>query len=187
MLLFCSSSPTEADLIVVAARCAKAVYNRTAEPYEKGYIFKHLGHVNPTLNGVVKATTFHTVGRDFSFVASDPLLPALVISIRGTSRTVDWLVNLNSGLQDASTLLGDENLPSLPLAKCFSAHAGFANGAAALGSAVTAQIRSVFKAGKIKHVLFTGHSAGGAVASLLFLRSLSVAARDCMVDLLSKE
>ena len=182
-----SSSPSEAELILLASRCAKAVYNSTTEPTEKGFSVKRLSHVSPTLNGVVKATSFHSVDRDCSFFATDPLLPALVISIRGTSRTVDWLVNLNNGLQDASQLLGNGALPCpLPLANGFSAHAGFANGAAALESTVTAQIRSSFKHNKVKHVIFTGHSAGGAVASLLFLRSLSIATRDCMMDQLIK-
>ncbi|MCJ1400342.1 hypothetical protein MMC11_003547 [Xylographa trunciseda] len=172
-------APSEADLILIAAGCARAVYNSNTEPYERGYIISRLSHVSPSLNGVVKATTFHTIGRDSLIIATDRLLPALVISIRGTSRIIDWLINLNSGLQDANLALDDEALSTpLPLMRDFSTHAGFANAAAALESAVTTQIRSVLKAGKIEHVLFTGHSAGGAVASLLFLRFLSVAARD---------
>jgi predicted lipase len=70
--------------------------------------------------------------------------------------------------QDVAALATDDKreLPKVEV------HAGFLNGAEALVSAVEKHINSQ---PKCRHVLFTGHSAGGAVASLLFTRFLSVA------------
>ena len=48
--------------------------------------------------------------------------------------------------------------------------------------AVSRQINEVVKIGEVKHVLLTGHSAGGAVASLMFAKYLSHAAADCKPD-----
>lgn len=55
------------------------------------------------------------------------------------------------------------------------AHSGFLNSARALDKAVSQRIQMYIceNASNYSHVLFTGHSAGGAVASLLFLRYLA--------------
>jgi len=37
----------------------------------------------------------------------------------------------------------------------------------------------ISRGGKVKHVLFTGHSAGGSVASLLWLKVLRLSAKKC--------
>ena len=50
------------------------------------------------------------------------------------------------------------------------AHAGFMNSAKSLLPEITKEIsRQLSDDGSITHIIFTGHSAGGAVASLLFL------------------
>lgn len=55
------------------------------------------------------------------------------------------------------------------------AHSGFLNSAKALDKTVSQRINMYIRenASNYSHVLFTGHSAGGAVASLLFLRYLA--------------
>lgn len=61
------------------------------------------------------------------------------------------------------------------------AHTGFLNGARALSSSASKRIQAFLSGpgrqpdglGRKPHVLFTGHSAGGAVASLLFRHFLS--------------
>ena len=58
--------------------------------------------------------------------------------------------------------------PSL-LQVCKEAHAGFLNSAITLKDRVFKQIDDLNRNNHMKHVLFTGHSAGGAVASLLCL------------------
>lgn len=176
-----SSSLSDSEVIVIAAKCAKAVYDASTEPHVDKYIFDRLTYISPSLNGVTKGTALYTVYEDASRGVSNPLLPALIVSIKGTSRAIDWLVNLNSELRGVREHLGPPGLSSaLPLPKELKAHSGFINGASALEAGIASYIRSVFKAGRIEHVIFTGHSAGGAVASLLFLRFLDVAAHECM-------
>ena len=53
-----------------------------------------------------------------------------------------------------------------------SAHSGFLGGAKALLSLVLRHISSIQGEGKIRHIVFAGHSAGGAVASLLHFKVL---------------
>ena len=60
------------------------------------------------------------------------------------------------------------------------AHAGFLNGAAALFSEVTRRVEQVAAEDKgPRHILLTGHSAGGAVASLIFAKFLAEAKCPC--------
>jgi len=44
---------------------------------------------------------------------------------------------------------------------------------------VSKKIKEITGHSQVKHVLFTGHSAGGAVSSLLFAKYLFLAAADC--------
>ena len=60
-----------------------------------------------------------------------------------------------------------------------SAHSGFVNGAKALLSLVSRHISKLSKSGQPKHIVFTGHSAGGAVASLLYLKFVLNATNNC--------
>lgn len=58
------------------------------------------------------------------------------------------------------------------------AHSGFLNSAWALDDIVSERIKSYIENvkstnGQRPHVLFTGHSAGGAVAALFYLRYIS--------------
>lgn len=53
-----------------------------------------------------------------------------------------------------------------------SAHSGFLKSAKALSSLVLGHISRLNQEGRIKHVIFTGHSAGGGVAALLYLKFL---------------
>ncbi len=63
--------------------------------------------------------------------------------------------------------------------KDLTVHGGFINSAQRLLSLVTRQLITANKATPHLHVIFTGHSAGGAVASLLFLNSLLEARDNC--------
>src|SRR5438128_10872699 len=58
-------------------------------------------------------------------------------------------------------------------------HAGFFQSAKALSSIVSKEIRKHTADGKIKRVLFTGHSAGGATASILYTHFLSKTVPEC--------
>jgi hypothetical protein len=63
----------------------------------------------------------------------------------------------------------DGSEPNPLLQVCKEAHAGFLHAAIALKETVFKHIDNSNRNDYIKHVLFTGHSAGGAVASLLCL------------------
>jgi alpha-beta hydrolase superfamily lysophospholipase len=57
--------------------------------------------------------------------------------------------------------------------RSIDAHSGFMNSAEALEDVVAERIRLYVQRRRSNaHIIFTGHSAGGAVASLLFLRRL---------------
>ena len=58
------------------------------------------------------------------------------------------------------------------------AHSGFLNSAEILEATISKRIKELAPA-DVKHVLFTGHSAGGAVASLLYLSYLSRRNAEC--------
>lgn len=61
------------------------------------------------------------------------------------------------------------------------AHAGFLGCAEILEPMISHSFEEMERAG-VQRVLFTGHSAGGAVASLLYLRYLSRKYAECIVD-----
>jgi putative lipase involved disintegration of autophagic bodies len=50
------------------------------------------------------------------------------------------------------------------------AHAGFLNSALKLKDRILNSLERCSKANELAHVLFTGHSAGGAFATLLYLK-----------------
>ncbi|KAK5739208.1 hypothetical protein LTR17_005509 [Elasticomyces elasticus] len=92
----------------------------------------------------------------------------LVVAIRGSQKNrVDWLVNFGFDPMQPTGFLDDEGN---------WCHAGFLQVARAMISSVAAQLRTNIEqdpswAGC--SLLFTGHSAGGAVASLLYMHMLS--------------
>ena len=160
MNTFLLSPPFESDLILIAAKSAKAVYNEQIEPSLQDYKFSRIFNISPSITGTTKATAIFMIEGASSRSASNPNLPLLVVAVKGTklSRGVDWLVNLNTELRVVHDGI--------------KAHAGYINGADALEAAIRSQIDSTCRGSKTWNVLFTGHSAGGAVASLLFTRFL---------------
>lgn len=91
--------------------------------------------------------------------ALDAELPVLVVAIRGSRGMSDWMVDLNNTPQSA-----DHFLPPN-----FEAHGGFVAAAEALKTEILQCIVYACRTNPVEHVLFTGHSAGAAVASLLLL------------------
>ncbi|KAI0549295.1 Alpha/Beta hydrolase protein [Xylaria curta] len=163
-----------ANLIMKAWICAETVYEQdiaasTEETKSTGLNIEW--SLASSANGNVKATTLTT------FVAPPPSdsraesTTYLIIAVRGSASTVDHLVNLNGEARDASTLFksmelapgfGDQPLKLL-------AHAGFLNSARELLAPVSAQIEKQLNKSRKFNILLTGHSAGGAVATLLHL------------------
>ena len=92
----------------------------------------------------------------------------LIVAIRGSKwNLVDWTVNFAISPTEPVGFLDD------PGNAC---HAGFLETARAMVSSIGAQLRQMIEEDPswvTSSVLFTGHSAGGAVASLLYAHMLS--------------
>jgi hypothetical protein len=112
----------------------------------------------------------------------------LVIAVRGSASKVDHIVNFHGEPRDAKVLFvsfsykvrcdytqfhvqkevkvdGTSESPNIAL----HAHAGFLNSALELIGQLSSRIENRLKQNPRTNILFTGHSAGGAVASLLHL------------------
>jgi Lipase (class 3) len=168
-----------------------------------GVTFTELEYVGPSQAGTDKAMGLWMA----ESAAGEPDvegLPVLVIAVRGTAKFVDVMVNLNGrpipaaeflvwkfqnpnffffnpSMTDTSwTLQGIRQVPSIREAAIgISGHAGFLNSAMALHSSVHHHLSKMQQATPGLHVVFTGHSAGGAVASLLFVKCLLEASKSC--------
>jgi Lipase (class 3) len=91
----------------------------------------------------------------------------VVFAIRGTQSFMDWAVNLNTATVSPSGFLDD------PGNLC---HAGFLDVARKMIRPVASRLRQMLEENPSRaacSLVITGHSAGGAVASLLFSHMLS--------------
>ncbi|KAI9167959.1 sugar transporter [Paramyrothecium foliicola] len=123
------------------------------------------------LTGSAKATTIEHYAPRRPSVGSRHIL---VVAIRGTVTKHDWMINLNDGLGEpiADPFMGcDENN------NLYSAHSGFLACAKAMNASVMDHIYNHVYATNFESgielnsrpmLLFTGHSAGGAVAAMLY-------------------
>ncbi|KAF2152247.1 alpha/beta-hydrolase [Myriangium duriaei CBS 260.36] len=164
------------DVVRVAADCAESVYERKCKAAVPGISlhpndYEFLRQIAATANGDFKATTIriHRLSR------------TLVIAVRGTKKTspIDWITNANGEPIDATAFL-----PGLPQVK---AHGGFLCVAQRMAADILRAISSYV--GSYNRICFTGHSAGAAVASLLYLhyqlsRSLDIPT-DCITFAMS--
>lgn len=94
---------------------------------------------------------------------------AIVFAIRGTSSFMDWAVNLSTAPSSSENFLDDAgNL----------CHAGFLSVARNMVRPVAARLRRLLEddPGRAAYsLLITGHSAGGAIAALLYMHMLATA------------
>ncbi|KAI0157793.1 alpha/beta-hydrolase [Xylariaceae sp. FL1272] len=108
-------------------------------------------------------------GTKAMFIKSVPMdeVNTIVFAIRGTTSFMDWAVNLNTAPTTPTGFLDD------PRNFC---HAGFLSVAKKMIAPVAARLRQLLEENPERcsySLLITGHSAGGAVASLLYLHMLS--------------
>ncbi|KAF7552581.1 hypothetical protein G7Z17_g4223 [Cylindrodendrum hubeiense] len=89
------------------------------------------------------------------YVSTDAARKEIVISIRGSSNIRNWITNLDFGQDSCSTLVSG----------C-GAHSGFQNAWNEIATAAKAAIVSAKAANPSYTVVSTGHSLGGAVATL---------------------
>ncbi|UQC73926.1 uncharacterized protein CLUP02_00573 [Colletotrichum lupini] len=93
-----------ARIIQIAALCSKAVYKKDpghVVPQLLDYAVKDRHWIEPTRDGSGKAAAL------FEILPTDPSSQrkALVVAVRGSASSVDWLVNLNSDLAECSDLV----------------------------------------------------------------------------------
>ncbi|KAM0348618.1 hypothetical protein ACHAPU_004053 [Fusarium lateritium] len=166
---------SEAKLVAAAWECARRTYQSRSDTASTTktadeIVFDKEEVIRESFVGTVKAITSTVIEQAADTREINDLLPVLVIAIRGSASKMDHIVNANSRPQRTEGyILGTEGL---------NAHSGFLNSALALDSIVAEMISKYMlesnAASKQKpHVLFTGHSAGGAVSQLLYLHHIS--------------
>ncbi|QGI59856.1 hypothetical protein CEK27_003827 [Fusarium fujikuroi] len=140
------------ELLLAACRCACSVYKPDVHP--GGDLVPVISRT-PSITGTVKATSI--------WKSEDT--NTLFVSIRGTSCKTDHLVNFNKKQKDAGSVFAFPGTNEQ-----IHAHSGFLACAATLLPWLTEEITRQVTADKsLKDVVFTGHSAGGAVAAMVFL------------------
>ncbi|KAI6781152.1 Phospholipase-like protein [Emericellopsis cladophorae] len=139
-------------LLCLAAQYSLAVYERPAGREAEA-------HVSSDWRTGTKAMCIKSVPMDH--------MHTIVFAIRGTASFMDWAVNLNTAPASPREFLDDEgNL----------CHAGFLSVARKMVKPVAARLRELLKEDPSRSrysLLITGHSAGGAVASLLYAHMLA--------------
>ena len=162
-------SLNDVEVVGAAWDCAAAVYGRETLPPHSRFDVEEINYSPPSTTGVSRATTYRIVRAKYD---GNPLFPMLVVAVRGTvmKSMKDNIVNANSRGQSADHLVPRDMQLSM------EAHAGFLAAAEVLVAKTAQNIDGMSRHAPIKHVVFTGHSAGGAVSSLLFLRFLTHAA-----------
>lgn len=139
-------------LLRLAARYSRQVYQKPVGPERQCYIDAdwHQG---------TKAMVIKSIPLDHR--------NAIVFAIRGTQSFRDWTINLKTDPKSPEGFLDDpDNL----------CHAGFLSVAQKMVGPVAGRLRSLLAEdpNRVAHsLIITGHSAGGAVASLLFCHMLS--------------
>ncbi|KAH7032749.1 Alpha/Beta hydrolase protein [Microdochium trichocladiopsis] len=137
--------------------CLAAQYSERV--YEKPTGAESNAHVNADWKTGAKAMCIKSVPMDN--------LNTIVFAIRGTASFMDWSVNLNTAPTSPKGFLDD--------ASNFC-HAGFLKVARKMIAPVAARLRQMLEEDPRRasySLLITGHSAGGAVAALLYMHMLS--------------
>lgn len=139
--------------------CLAAQFSERA--YEKPRGAEREAHLDASWRNGTRAVVIKSVPMDH--------MNTIVFAVRGTATFMDWVVNLNTAPASPAGFLDDAgNL----------CHAGFLSTARGLVRPVAARLRQLLaeeprRAKGGYSLLITGHSAGGAVASLLYCHMLS--------------
>lgn len=139
-------------LLTLAATYSERVYDRPTGA-ERAF------HLPADWRSGTKATILKSVPMDS--------MNTIVFAIRGTATFMDWAVNLNTAPASPLKFLDD------PGNFC---HAGFLAAARKMVKPVAARLRQLLEEdpGRAGYsLMITGHSAGGAIASLLYSHMLS--------------
>ncbi|TWU77656.1 hypothetical protein ED733_008134 [Metarhizium rileyi] len=139
-------------LLCLAAQYSHRVYT-SPQPDEVST------HIPSSLRNNTKAMRIKSISMDHA--------NTIVFAIRGTASFSDWAVNLNMAPSPPTAFLDDQGN---------YCHAGFLSVARKMVKPVAARLRQLLEEdpGRAGHsLLLTGHSAGGAIAALLYSHMLS--------------
>ncbi|KAI1424726.1 Alpha/Beta hydrolase protein [Xylaria sp. FL1777] len=139
-------------LLCLAAQYSERVYQKPQGPERDTYV--EADWRTGTKSHVIKSVSMDNMG-------------IIVFAIRGTANFMDWAVNLNTAPTAPTEFLDD--------IKNFC-HAGFLSVARKMIAPVASRLRQILEEdpGRCSHsLLITGHSAGGAIASLLYMHMLA--------------
>ena len=143
-------------LICLAAQYSQKVYTRpTGQERE--------AHVNADWRMGTKAMVLKSIPIDD--------MDAVVFAIRGSQTFMDWAVNLNSAPAAPTNFLDDEGN---------MCHSGFLAVARKMIRPVASRLRELLEHNPSRStcsLIMTGHSAGGAVASLLYAHMMAESTR----------
>ncbi|OIW30011.1 lipase [Coniochaeta ligniaria NRRL 30616] len=108
-----------------------------------------------TSNGAKTAKTFSGILTDIQgLIAVDPTTKQIVVTFRGSKSVRNWISNIVFAFSDCSLVSGCQ------------VHTGFSAAWGEVSSAVTSGVAAAKKANPGYAVVATGHSLGGAVATL---------------------
>lgn len=141
-------SPEEWRLIWLAATASKEVY----EDLDKVVAASKL---EPKKLSNLKSTTI--------FIDESHGRRVLVVSIRGSATIRDWMVNANGAPRQSTKILDGS----------FSWHRGLLVVAEAMQDTIATEISKMPDVGIVDELLFTGHSAGGAIAQIFYAMSMT--------------
>jgi hypothetical protein len=91
-------------MISIAWKCAAAAYEEGCVPETENMTFEVLKYIKPSAGGSVKIASVTLVEQSSSLPAKNPYLPVLVIAVRGSKSTVDFMVNANCEIEDTENL-----------------------------------------------------------------------------------
>ncbi|KAI0017012.1 Alpha/Beta hydrolase protein [Xylariomycetidae sp. FL0641] len=137
--------------------CLAAQYSERV--YEKPVGAERYAHVDADWRAGTKAMCIKSVPMDH--------VETIVFAIRGTATFMDWAVNLNTAPTAPIGFLDDQSN---------FCHAGFLSVARKMIEPVAARLRQLIEENPRRcsySLLITGHSAGGAIAALLYMHMLS--------------
>ncbi|OCK99460.1 alpha/beta-hydrolase [Cenococcum geophilum 1.58] len=169
------SNEETAQLVNIAARCAKAVYPGESQPDIPRHSIRQTFKLEPSsFDSLTKVSALYVAER---VSVDDGRLTTIVVSIRGSKSIVDWMVNANNHAADVKDFINMETLNMLTGQNDTGAllvHRGFLASARELAPKIRPHLESALRSnpGNV-NVIFTGHSAGGAVASLLYAHFFS--------------
>jgi len=186
----------------LAATCAKKVYRKPGSDTLKPTGFIQVGEARKIeadkFGGLTKAATMCLYkGKPGVTGDAGGVLSVIVVAIRGTASIHDWMVNFNDAAPQKRTF--DSKLAALKLndvtedivqsdflgltqeKTAYKAHEGFLNCAKFMTPKIAQELAYILKdisPAEKPILLLTGHSAGGAIASMLYAHLHSLAQTD---------